>query len=120
MLRAELQQLLALMGSQDVYDAKGRAYALAAETSHGRQRFGDRGDDTDAVRLFATPRMDTYLQQAKQFDKDPTAPLPSAADDVKQEIADNPVSAVSTQLAFYIQNAITALQAIEKILSRST
>ena len=64
--------------------------------------------------------MDTYLQQAKQFDKDPTAPLPSAADDVKQEIADNPVSAVSTQLAFYIQNAITALQAIEKILSRST
>ena len=119
-LRAELVQLIRLMDSKSVYDSKGRAYALASEVSHGRQRYAARGHDDDDVRLFSTPRMDSYLDQAKTFDKDPTAPLPSAADDVKQEIADNPVSAVSTQLAFYIQNAITALQAIEKILSRST
>lgn len=116
MLRAELQQLLALMASQELYEAQGRAYALAAETSHGRQRFCDRGDDTDAVRLFATPRMDAYLEQVKQFEKDPTKPLPSAADDVKKELADNPLAAVSTQLAFYLRNAIQALQAIEKII----
>jgi len=115
-LRAELVQLIRLMDSKDIYNARGRAYALASEVSHGRQRYAVRGHDGDDVRLFSTPRMDSYLDQANNFDKDPTAPLPSAADDVKQEIADNPVSAVSTQLAFYIQNAITALQAMQKIV----
>ncbi|RLN28941.1 hypothetical protein C2845_PM05G06950 [Panicum miliaceum] len=87
-LRAELQQLMKLMDTEETYKAKGRPYALASETSHGRQRYAARGGDEDGdVRLFATPRMDTYREQAKNF-KNPTValPVPSAADeDVKQE-----------------------------------
>ena len=120
MLRAELLQLLEFMESQEVYEAKGRPYALASETSHGRQRYAARGGDMDAVRLFATPRMDTYLEQAKQFEKNPTAPLPSADDDVKQEIAANPLAAISAPLAFYIKAAIQALQEIEKLVAPAT
>jgi len=80
-LRAELQQLIKLMDTDETYKAQGRAYALASETSHGRQRYATRGGDDDAVRLFATPRMDAYLEQAKKFEKDPTAAAPSPASD---------------------------------------
>ncbi|RLM98048.1 hypothetical protein C2845_PM06G12460 [Panicum miliaceum] len=85
-LRDELQQLIRLMDSEETYKAKGRPYALASETCHGRQRYAARGGDEDDVRLFATPRMDAYREQAKNFEKDPTAPVASAADeDVKQD-----------------------------------
>ncbi|CAM0912344.1 unnamed protein product [Alopecurus aequalis] len=116
MLRAELLQLLDLMETQELYEAEGRPYALASETSHGRQRYAARGGDMDAVRLFATPRMDAYLEQAKKFEDDPTAPLPSADDDVKEEIAANPLAAISAP-AFYIKAAIQALQEIEKLVA---
>lgn len=117
MLRAELLQLLDLMESKELYEAEGRPYALASETSHGRQRYAARGGNMDAVRLFATPRMDAYLQQAKKFEEDPTAPLPSADDDVKDEIAANPLAAISAPIAFYIKAAIQALQEIEKLVA---
>ncbi|RLN30919.1 uncharacterized protein C2845_PM05G08230 [Panicum miliaceum] len=120
-LRAELAQLIKLMETKEIYEAQGRAYALASETSHGRQRYSARGGDEDSdVRLFATPRMDTYREQAKNFEKDPTAPVPTADEDVKQEILANPISAVSTELAYYLRRAIEALQAIEKIVAPST
>jgi len=54
-LRAELVTLIRLMDSKDIYNTKGRAYALAAEVSHGRQRYAVRGHDDDDVRLFSTP-----------------------------------------------------------------
>ncbi|KAM0873581.1 hypothetical protein ACQ4PT_037983 [Festuca glaucescens] len=72
MLRTELQQLLKLFKSQDMYDKQGRPYALSSETSHERQRFAARGD-IEGMRMFATPRMDKYLEQAKKFDHGPTA-----------------------------------------------
>lgn len=116
MLRTELQQLLKLLKSQDVYDKQGRPYALSSETSHDRQRFAARGD-IESMRLFATPRMDTYLEQAKRFDEDPTAPLPSVDEDVKEEIAANPLAPIAGPITFYIQAAIQALQAIEKLIN---
>jgi len=120
-LRAELAQLTKLMATKEIYEAQGRPYALASETSHGRQRYSARGGDEDSdVRLFATPRMDTYREQAKNFEKDPTAPVPTADEDVKQEVLANPISAVSTELAYYLRRAIEALQAIEKIVAPST
>jgi hypothetical protein len=119
-LRAELLQLLKLMETQDLYEAQGRAYALAAEISHARQRYASRGGDADDVRLFSTPRMDTYRKQAEAFEKDSTAPLPSADEDVKEETAANPLASIGAELAVYLQNAIQALQAIEKIISTTT
>ena len=93
-----------------------RAYALASEVSHGRQRYAARGHDDDDVRLFSTPRMDSYLDQAKTFDKDPTAPVQSADEDVKQEVAANPLAAISNDLIVSLRNAIQALQAMQKIV----
>ncbi|KAG8057057.1 hypothetical protein GUJ93_ZPchr0002g23126 [Zizania palustris] len=61
--------------------------------------------------------MDAYLEQAKKFDEDPEAPLPSAAADLKQEVAANPLGPLAGQLTFYIKSAIQALQAIDKICS---
>ncbi|XP_062197136.1 E3 ubiquitin-protein ligase WAV3-like [Phragmites australis] len=115
MLRTELQQLLDRMESQELYETEGRPYALASETSHARQRFAARGD-VEGVRLFATPRMDAYLEQAKQFAKDPDALLPTADEDAQEEIKANPMAAIAGPLAFYIQAAVQALQAIEKIV----
>ncbi|EEF38222.1 uncharacterized protein sll0103 [Ricinus communis] len=117
MLRSELQQLLKLMKSQEIYEKQGRPFALSSETSHDRQRFASRGD-VESLRLFATPRMDKYLEQAKSFDEDPSKPLPSVDEDVKEEIAANPLAPIVGPLTFYIQAAIQSLQAIEKIISR--
>lgn len=117
MLRSEIQQLLKLMKSQEIYEKKGRPFALSSETSHERQRFAARGD-VESLRLFATPRMDKYLQQAQSFDEDPSKPLPSVDEDVKEEIAANPLAPIAGALSFYIKTAIQALQAIEKILNR--
>ncbi|RLN00640.1 uncharacterized protein C2845_PM06G11230 [Panicum miliaceum] len=120
-LRAELVQLIKLMETTELYEAKGRPYALASETSHGRQRYSARGGDEDGdVRLFATPRMDTYREQAKNFEKDPSAPVPTADEDVKKEVAANPLAAISNDLAYYLRNAIEALRAIERIVAPST
>ncbi|TVU25580.1 hypothetical protein EJB05_28082 [Eragrostis curvula] len=119
MLRTELQQLLDRMESPELYKAEGRPYALAAETSHAKQRFASRGD-VEGVRLFATPRMDAYLKQAKEFAENPDAPLPTADDDAEEEVKANPVAAIAGSLAFYIHAAVEALQAIEKIVNAAS
>ncbi|GJN01171.1 hypothetical protein PR202_ga18416 [Eleusine coracana subsp. coracana] len=93
MLRTELQQLLRLMKSQEMYEKQGRAYALSSETSRAR------------------------AAEAKIFDDNPDAPLPSADDDVKEEIAANPLAPIAGPIAFYIQAAIKALQAIEMLVT---
>ncbi|KAG0587212.1 hypothetical protein KC19_2G148600 [Ceratodon purpureus] len=116
-LRNEIQQLVKLFKTQDVYDRKGRPFALSSETSHDRQRFAARGD-IDSIRLFATPRMDKYLEQAKKFDENPAAPLPSVDEDVKEEIAANPLGPIAGPISFYIQTAIQALQAIDKLINK--
>ncbi|KQJ98240.1 uncharacterized protein LOC100846008 [Brachypodium distachyon] len=119
MLRTELQQLLKLFRTQEVYNKQGRPYAMSSETSHARQRFAARGD-IESMRMFATPRMDKYLEQAKKFDENPAEPVPSADDDVKEEIAANPLAPIAGPIAFYIQAAIQALQAIEKIITNGS
>ncbi|EAZ27260.1 hypothetical protein OsJ_11197 [Oryza sativa Japonica Group] len=117
MLREELLQLLRLMETQEAYERAGRAYAVSSLASHDRQRFAARGD-AEGVRLFATPRMDAYLEQAWRFDEDPGgAALPSAEEDVRQEVAANPLAPVAGQIAFYVRSAIQALQAIDKIFA---
>ncbi|KAF8701789.1 hypothetical protein HU200_033107 [Digitaria exilis] len=83
-LRTELQQLLDRMESPELYKAEGKAYALAAELSHARQRFASRGD-VEGVRLFATPRLDAYLKQAKEFAENPDAPVPNADEDAERK-----------------------------------
>ncbi|KAF2300386.1 hypothetical protein GH714_012745 [Hevea brasiliensis] len=73
--------------------------------------------DIECLRLFATPCMDKYLEQAKSFDEDPSKPLPSVDDDVKEELAANPLAPIAGAISFYIQSAIQSLQAIEKIIN---
>ncbi|KAG8077350.1 hypothetical protein GUJ93_ZPchr0007g5465 [Zizania palustris] len=90
MLREEIRELQRLMEKQNLYNKEGRPYAASSLASHDRQRFTTRGD-TDGVRLFATPRMDTYLKQAKQFEENPQEPVPSAAKDVPEpEVTEEP------------------------------
>ncbi|CAL5022559.1 unnamed protein product [Urochloa decumbens] len=88
-LRAEIRLLLALVlrKSLEVYQVKGAPYVFATKGSHIKQRFAARGHDIDVIRLYATPRMDTYLQQARQFDKDPDELLPNADEDAKNNEA---------------------------------
>ena len=51
-LRAELVQLIKLMDTPEIYKAQGRPYALASETSHGRQRYCARGGARGAGRRW--------------------------------------------------------------------
>jgi hypothetical protein len=81
MLRKELEKLLELFKSKEIYQRQGRPAAISSLASHDRQRFTARGDAED-IRIFATQRMDTYLEQAKQDDD---KPIPTAADDIMEE-----------------------------------
>ncbi|GMP55753.1 hypothetical protein CsSME_00020483 [Camellia sinensis var. sinensis] len=119
MLKSELQQIKRLMKSQEIYEKQGRTYALSSETSHNRQRYAARGDDVEKVRMFSTPRMDAYLEQAKSFDEDPSKPLPSVDEDEKQELAADPLAPIVGALSYYIQTAIQSLQSIDNILNKA-
>ncbi|KAF8651396.1 hypothetical protein HU200_063414 [Digitaria exilis] len=118
-LRAELAQLVEYMQSHELYDEFGRPYALATITSHCRQRAAGRGD-MEILCLYVTPRMITYVQQAKKFEENPKEPVPCADEDVKKEVAENPLAGIAASLSFYLDNAIQALQAIEKIVSTAS
>lgn len=85
LLRVELLELSELCKTEETYEQHGIRYAFSSESSHDRQRFAARGRGVQTVRLIATPRMDMYIEQAKKFYKDPTMPLPSVDDDVKEE-----------------------------------
>ncbi|KAL6658171.1 hypothetical protein ACP70R_003757 [Stipagrostis hirtigluma subsp. patula] len=116
-LRAELQRLIRLMESKELFQEQGRPYAFAVETSHGRQRAAAKGGDDAVACLYVTPRMAAHLKQAKQFEKEhPNTAVPSADEDLKQEIAANRLAAVLGPLGFYLDNAIKSLQAINKII----
>ncbi|XP_028111069.1 E3 ubiquitin-protein ligase WAV3-like [Camellia sinensis] len=93
MLKSEQQQMSRLTKTHEIYEKQGRPFALSSETSHDRQRFAARGDDVETVRMFATPRMDAYLEQAKSFE-DPSKPLPSVDEDEKQDRAADPLARV--------------------------
>ncbi|KAG0549481.1 hypothetical protein BDA96_01G259800 [Sorghum bicolor] len=112
----ELQELQKLMKSPAVYEQQGRPYAMSSETSHDRQWFAARGD-MENNRLFATPRMDKHLEQAKKFDEDPAASLPSADADEKEEVTASPLTPLAGPITFYIQAAVQTLQAIEKLIN---
>ncbi|CAN6363700.1 unnamed protein product [Urochloa humidicola] len=116
-LRAELMQLLAYMDTHQVYDELGRPYALATVTSDGRQRTAGRGDEEEVPSLYVTPRMVKYLEQAKKFEESPEEPVPSAEEDTKEDLKDDPIGAIAAPLAFYLDSAIQALQAIQKIVA---
>lgn len=117
MLKEELDQLMEYLQSPDMYKNHGHSFALSSELSHARQRFAARGGDMDKFRMFSTPRMDVYKEQAKEFNKNPTKPVPTVEDDVKKEIAADPLSPIIGPLTFYLQQAILALQSIETILT---
>ncbi|KAI8009877.1 putative E3 ubiquitin-protein ligase WAVH2 [Camellia lanceoleosa] len=120
MLKSELQQIKSLMKSQETYEKQGRPFALSSETSHNRQRFASRGDDVEELRLFATPRMDAYLEQAKSFDEDPSQPPPSVGEDVKLELAADPLSPIIGALSYYLQLAIQSLKSVDNILNKAS
>ncbi|KAL7250883.1 hypothetical protein ACSBR1_012824 [Camellia fascicularis] len=119
MLKSELKQMKKSMKSQEIYEKQGRPFALSSETSHNRQRFAARGDDVEELRLFATPRMDAYLEQAKSFDEDPSQPPPSVGEDVKQELAADPLAPIIGALSYYLQLAIQSLKSIDNILNKA-
>ncbi|CAL5389417.1 unnamed protein product [Camellia sinensis] len=119
MLKSELQQIKRLMKSQEIYEKQGRPFALSSETSHNRQRYAAKGDDVEKLRMFATPRMDAYLEQAKSFDEDPSKPLPSVDEDEKQELAADPLAPIVGALSYYIQTAIQSLKSIDNILNKA-
>ncbi|CAL4990508.1 unnamed protein product [Urochloa decumbens] len=119
-LRAELMKLLEYMDSHQVYDELGRPYALATVTSHGRQRAAGRGDEEEVPSLYVTPRMVKYLEQARKFEENTEEPVPSAEEDAKKDLEDNPLGAIAAPLAFYLDSAIQALQAIQKIVAATS
>ncbi|XP_037410809.1 uncharacterized protein LOC119274244 [Triticum dicoccoides] len=84
LLKTDLHNLLELFKTLETYEAHGRSYSLALESSHDRQRFATRGID---MRLFATPRMDMYLEQASRFLREPTALVQAADQDDMEEVA---------------------------------
>ncbi|KAM3345571.1 hypothetical protein ACQJBY_020204 [Aegilops geniculata] len=84
LLKTDLHNLLELFKTLETYEAHGRSYSLALESSHDRQRFATRGID---MRLFATPRMDMYLEQANRFLREPTTLVQTADQDDMEEVA---------------------------------
>uniref|UniRef100_A0ACD5ZQL8 Uncharacterized protein n=1 Tax=Avena sativa TaxID=4498 RepID=A0ACD5ZQL8_AVESA len=118
-LRDELLKLIKLMANEQDYKTLGRPYALAVESSHGRQRAAGKGEeekDDQPVYLYDTARMKTCSKQAKDFEENKIDRVPSAADDDKEELDANPYAKDAAPIAMHLDNAIKALQALRKIL----
>uniref|UniRef100_A0ACD5Y1E7 Uncharacterized protein n=1 Tax=Avena sativa TaxID=4498 RepID=A0ACD5Y1E7_AVESA len=118
-LRDELLKLIKLMANQQDYKNLGRPYALAVESSHGRQRAAGKGEeekDDQHVYLYDTARMKTCSKQAQDFEENKIDRVPSAADDDKEELDANPYAKDAAPIAMHLDNAIKALQALRKIL----
>lgn len=114
-LKDEVQELLRLMQSHEIYRSIGRPFALSSEISHERQRFAERGD-TEKLRLFPTPRMDEYHQQAKSF---PSKPIPTKSEDLKKEQAEKYFSACFGSLSSWIKRAIHDLRSVDSVIYRN-
>ncbi|XP_047049090.1 uncharacterized protein LOC124654103 isoform X2 [Lolium rigidum] len=96
-LRTELQELFQLFKTQQTYETRGRLYALSSESSHNRQRLTVRGGDIEIMRLFATPRMGKYMEQANKFLNEPTKLLPSVDQDVDEDLGAPTVDVASRE-----------------------
>ncbi|KAJ3703959.1 hypothetical protein LUZ61_007664 [Rhynchospora tenuis] len=64
-LRAQLEELLELMESQNIYEREGRAFALSLLSSHEAQKPAGRGYNMEK---FATPQMFDFLMEAAGLD----------------------------------------------------
>ncbi|KAL8110312.1 uncharacterized protein LOC141672703 [Apium graveolens] len=117
-LKEELQHILIILQSPADYKKIGRALILSAELSHERQRFAARGDTEKSTGMFATPRMEAYKKQCESFVKG--EPVPTAAEDVKEEMLADPIGPISGALNFQIQIAIQALMSIQNIIDSAT
>ncbi|CAL4992931.1 unnamed protein product [Urochloa decumbens] len=122
MLRKELHKLLELFKSKAIYERQGRPAAISSLASHDRQRFTARGDAED-IRIFATQRMDTYLEQAKQDDDRPIpaddvkAEEPEPEPDLEPELVPQDVPAAPKPMAWEGRTLSMALRAIAAVLS---
>ncbi|CAM0885783.1 unnamed protein product [Alopecurus aequalis] len=67
LLTTELQEIHRLFQTEDTYNLRGCAYMYSFVSSHNRQRSAARGSNTEIMRLFATPCMLLYLDQAMVF-----------------------------------------------------
>ncbi|KAI3921536.1 hypothetical protein MKW98_013470 [Papaver atlanticum] len=86
-LIAQLDQLFHFMVSQETYDIKGRAFALALEESHETQRATTfTSDNAFKVRMFNTPLMDQYVEQADSFNGNYDYEVPTEEED-RQKVA---------------------------------
>jgi len=84
-LKAQLDQLLLFMASQETYDKQGRAFALSLEASHADQRAAASGDPAQAG-MFDTPIMELLKEQAMLFDKDPTGYKPPSEEEDRKMV----------------------------------
>ncbi|KAJ1685885.1 hypothetical protein LUZ63_017275 [Rhynchospora breviuscula] len=64
-LRAQLEELLELMKSREIYEREGRAFAYSLLSSHNAQRPAGRGYNMEK---FATPQMCDFLLEAAGLD----------------------------------------------------
>ncbi|KAI3890054.1 hypothetical protein MKW92_013300 [Papaver armeniacum] len=85
-LKSQVDHLVTLMASQETYDSKGKAFALALEASHESQRSTVLPDGIPS--MYDTPLMVEYKKQAEEFNRNPeTYVVPTAEQD---EIATAP------------------------------
>lgn len=117
-LNSEVDQFLKLLESPEIYKKLGRAFAFASELSHALQRFAARGD-VNELRLFATDAMDQYLDQVKNYEKFPDAPVQSSNDDIKERKVKNPYADIADILSMHLGEAIQSLKRIQDIINES-
>ncbi|KAI3949074.1 hypothetical protein MKW92_030837 [Papaver armeniacum] len=81
-LKAQMEQLIVLMASQETYDKQGKAFALAVEASQESQR--SVALPAGIASGYDTPLMDEYKEQAKMYTEDPMGyKVPTAEEDKK-------------------------------------
>ncbi|XP_021755645.1 uncharacterized protein LOC110720875 [Chenopodium quinoa] len=115
-LKYEVDEMVKFMQTNETYENKGRCFTYSSEISHDRQRFASRGD-VEKIRSYATPRMETCFEQAKEFEKDPSKPVPTVVEDERTEIAADPLATVAPSLDYYLQIAIDALKNLQKVIN---
>lgn len=117
-LKIELDEMIKFFQNKDFYDKIGRPYTCSSETSHDRQRFAARGRNAGNILCYATPRQKTCIDQAAEFKKDPSQPVPSVAEDEKKEFQADPLGNIAPSIDHFLNIAIEALKNIQRIINQ--
>jgi len=104
-LKAQVDHFYTLLASEESYNGKGKAFALALEASHASQRSVALPGGVPSS--YDTALMKEYKKQAEQFNESPDTFVPPTAEEEKKATA--PPSVEVDRVVLELANRLAAI-----------